>query len=216
MADKSQAALLANIPVTSLIQNVASRSPAPGGGSVAALAGSLGASLGAMVTRLTIGKKKYKEVEEEMRALQNELLPLRDKLREAIDEDTFAFDEVMAAFDLPAGTDAEKAAKAEAIDRANQSAAKVPLSVMQMSLEAAKHLVPVADKGNVNSISDVGVAGLCLRTAFDGAKLNVLINIKDMEDSEFKRSMQGQVAELTEAMEPLLDTVAKRVAERLG
>ncbi len=215
MADKSQAALLANIPVASFIQNVASRSPAPGGGSVAAMAGSLGASLGAMVCRLTIGKKKYKEVEEEMRLLEKQLLPLRDKLREAIDEDTFAFDDVMAAFDLPKETPEEQRVRNQAIEQANQHAAQVPFTVMEYVFEAAGYLVPVAQKGNSNSISDVGVAGLCLHTAFEGAKLNVLINIKDIEPSPWKCSMEEKVADLSEKIAPLLTAVTASVDERL-
>jgi formiminotetrahydrofolate cyclodeaminase len=215
MADKSQAALLANIPLSSFIQNVASRSPAPGGGSVAAFAGSLGAALGAMVCRLTIGKKKYKEFEEEMRTIEKSLLPLRDKLRDIVDEDTFAFDDVMAAFDLPKDSEEEISTRINAIDNANRKAAEVPLEVMKISLKAVEYLLPVAEKGNVNSISDVGVAGLCFSTAFEGAKLNVLINIKDMEPSQWKEQIEGELKELTTSINPLLNSVKNAVDERI-
>ncbi len=216
MADKSQASLLANIPVSSFIQNVASRSPAPGGGSVAAFAGSLASALGGMVCRLTIGKKKYAEVEETMRSVEKDILPLRDKLRDAIDEDTFAFDEVMAAFDLPKSTPEESTERDQAILAASEKAAEVPLSAMKMSLEIARLLVPVAQGGNVNSISDVGVAGLCALTAFEGAKLNVLINIKEMGDTPFKARMRDEVKNLTAEAMPLLDTIKRTVEERLA
>ncbi|PKP72680.1 MAG: hypothetical protein CVT84_17490 [Alphaproteobacteria bacterium HGW-Alphaproteobacteria-6] len=111
MTQISLASYLANLPVACFIENVAAKSPAPGGGSVAALSGALGAGLGAMVCRLTIGKKKYKDVEDELRAAEEKLAPLVEKLRDLVDEDTFAFNRVMAAFDLPQGTDGEKAAR---------------------------------------------------------------------------------------------------------
>jgi formiminotetrahydrofolate cyclodeaminase len=215
MSQKSQAGLLANIPLASFIQNVASRSPAPGGGSVAALSGSLGAALGSMVCRLTIGKKKYKEFEDEMRRIEKELLPARDIFKDLIDKDTFAFDEVMLAFDLPKETDDEIKIRDEAVNDANKKAASVPFEVMQLSFKTAELIQFVAKNGNVNSVSDVGVAGLSLDTAFKGAKLNVLINIKDMEDSPWKEKMVKDVDALTGKFDPIAQNIQKSVAERL-
>ncbi|MBN2724148.1 MAG: cyclodeaminase/cyclohydrolase family protein [Deltaproteobacteria bacterium] len=216
MADKSQASLLAYLPLASFIQNVSSRSPAPGGGSVAALSGSLGASLGAMVCRLTIGKKKYKEVEDLMRNTEKLLLPLRDKLRDLIDDDTQAFDSVMEAFGLPDGTPEEKKIKDEQIMLASQKAAMVPLHVMKKCLEAVELLKDVAHYGNVNSISDAGVANYCLKTGFEGAKLNVLINTKDMEDSQWKSEVMNEVKELSVVFEDAYNINDRFVLERLG
>ncbi len=208
--DKSQAALLANIPVASFIQNVASRSPAPGGGSVAALAGSLAAGLGAMVCRLTVGKKAYKDVEDEMRRLEKEFLTLRDKLRDNVDEDTFAFDDVMAALQMPDGPE-----KDAALEEASRRAAEVPLNTMELAVQTARLLVPVAEKGNVNSISDVGVGFHSLRTAFYGGMLNVRINTKDMPNSEWKKSVMERVMELRQEFESLFEKGTGAVHRKL-
>lgn len=216
MADKSNASLLGNIPVASFIQNVSSRSPAPGGGSVAALAGSLGAALGTMVCRLTIGKKKYKDVEETMRNLEKDMLPLRDTLKDLIDRDTEAFDMVMAAFELPSETPEEKLEKEKAVALASMQAAEVPLEVMKNCLQGVQILTQVAESGNVNSISDAGVANLCFRTGFEGAKLNVLINIKGLEDSEWKQKMEKEVSELTIKFNEMTALSEKSVMERLA
>lgn len=215
MADKSNASLLGNIPVASFIQNVSSRSPAPGGGSVAALAGSLGAALGTMVCRLTIGKKKYKDVDEVMRQYEKDMLPVRDILKDLIDKDTDAFDTVMAAFELPSDTSEEKVEKEKAIVQASMLAAEVPLEVMNNCLKGAEILTNVAEFGNVNSISDAGVANLCFKTGFEGAKLNVLINIKELEDSEWKQNIEAQVRVLTEKFNDVFVKNEKHVMGRL-
>ncbi|MBU1221758.1 cyclodeaminase/cyclohydrolase family protein [Myxococcota bacterium] len=216
MADKSNASLLGNIPVASFIQNVSSRSPAPGGGSVAALAGSLGAALGTMVCRLTIGKKKYKDVDEIMRQHEKDMLPIRDILKDLIDKDTDAFDMVMAAFDLPSDTPEEKADKETAIVQASMQAAEVPLEVMKNCLAGAEILTNVAEFGNVNSISDAGVANLCFKTGFEGAKLNVLINIKDLVDSEWKQNIETELHVLTDKFNEIFVKNEKHVTGRLS
>jgi formiminotetrahydrofolate cyclodeaminase len=216
MPDKSQAALLVNIPVTSFIQNVASRTAAPGGGSVAAMAGSLGAGLGIMMTRLTIGRKKYKEHEDEMRSMQKDLLPLRDKLKDLIDKDTFAFDQVMAAIKMPKDTQEQKKTREEAMLKANKNAALVPLEVMKHSVKTIEYLVEIAKKGNVNSISDAGVANLCLHTAFEGAKLNVLINTKNMEATDWKKQLIKEVEELSQNFSDRYSEISSTVNSKLA
>lgn len=215
MSDISFASHLVNLPVACFLENVASKSPAPGGGSVAALSGALGAGLGAMVCRLTIGKKKYKDVEAEMRAAEEKLAPLVERMRNAIDEDTFAFNAVMAAFDLPQDTDEQKVARDAAVQKATLSAAAVPLSVMQAALSAIEALVPVAAHGNVNSISDVGVGAYSLVCAFHGARLNVEINLKDLPESEEKKRMLQEKDAMVFVFDEIANKIQNTVQERM-
>jgi len=215
MAQISLASHLANLPVACFIENVAAKSPAPGGGSVAALSGALGAGLGAMVCRLTIGKKKYKDVEDELRAAEEKLAPLVEKLRDLVDEDTFAFNEVMAAFDLPQGTEEEKAARQAAVDGATLAAAAVPFRVMQAADAALAALVVVAEKGNLNSVSDAGVAALSLSTCFHGARMNVEINLKDLPASGQKAGMVDGVAGMAGPFDVRCTQILGIVAQRM-
>ena len=207
MSNISLASHLVNLPVACFIENVVSKSPTPSGGSVATLSSALGAGLGAMVCRLTIGKKKYKDVEDEMRAAEEKLAPLIERMRNAVDEDTFAFNEVMAAFDLPQDTDEQKSARDAAVQKATLAAAAVPLSVMQAALAALQAMEPVAAKGNANSISDVGVGALSLACAFHGARMNVEINLKDLPESEEKSRMLRE----RDAMVPVFDELANKI-----
>ncbi|PKN27521.1 MAG: methenyltetrahydrofolate cyclohydrolase [Deltaproteobacteria bacterium HGW-Deltaproteobacteria-22] len=215
MAQISLASYLANLPVACFIENVAAKSPAPGGGSVAALSGALGAGLGAMVCRLTIGKKKYKDVEDELRAAEEKLAPLVEKLRDLVDEDTFAFNRVMAAFDLPQGTDEEKASRQAAVDQATLEAAAVPFTVMQAADAALGALTVVAEKGNLNSVSDAGVAALSLSTCFHGARMNVEINLKDLPASGQKAAMVEGVAGMAGPFDVCCAQILGIVAQRM-
>ncbi len=215
MAKISLASYLANLPVACFIENVAAKSPAPGGGSVAALSGALGAGLGAMVCRLTIGKKKYKDVEDELRAAEEQLAPLVERLRDLVDEDTFAFNDVMAAFELPQDTEEQKAARQAAVEAATLAAAAVPWKVMQAADEALAALVVVAEKGNLNSVSDAGVAALSLSTCFHGARMNVEINLKDLPASPQKDEMTAGVARLAAPFDARCKTILDTVDTRM-
>jgi formiminotetrahydrofolate cyclodeaminase len=199
MPDKAKASLLAYRPVASFVQNVASRSPAPGGGSVAALAGSLGAALTIMVSRLTIGKKAYADVENDMRRIEEIGKEHRDKLLELVDKDTDAFDAVMEAMRMFDDTPEQQVAKEKASLEATLGAIQIPLTVMELAVSMLPHTLEVANKGNINSISDIGVAGMMLRNALEGAAMNVMINLPGMEDKtkaeEFRSRMEKLLAE---------------------
>ena len=160
-------------------------SAAPGGGSVAALCGALGAGLAAMVANLTHNKKGYEGVWTSMDGSARKGQELKDRLLRAVDDDTAAFNEVMTAFGLPKKSDEDKARRAAAIEAGNQKATLVPLSV----LEAANEVLALAEgalqDGNQNSLSDAGVAALMGRSAADGAYYNVLINLKGLSDAAF-------------------------------
>jgi formiminotetrahydrofolate cyclodeaminase len=198
MSEKAKASLLAYRPVASFVQNVASRSPAPGGGSVAALAGALGAALTTMVCRLTIGKKQYARVESDLRKVEEYSKDIRDRFLELVDKDSDAFDAVMDAMRLPEDSSEQKSAKDKASHEANLRAIQVPLEVMDLAVSVLPKTLEVAQKGNINSISDVGVAGMMLRSALEGAAMNVMINLPNFADktkaTEFKSQMETQLA----------------------
>jgi len=198
----------AGIGLNEFIESLAAPTPTPGGGSVAALSGALGVSLLSMVAGLTIGKKGYEAVQAEIAQAKAALEPMRAQFLALVDEDARAFDKVMAGFKLPKNTDAEKAARSAAIQDANKGACEVPLKTMALAVEALKHGLVIAEKGNKNSITDAGVAGFCLKTALQGALLNVFVNLPGIKDEDFvtnRKSMAvrlvQQAKELTAAIE---------------
>ncbi len=185
--------------------------PAPGGGSVAALNGALSASLTAMVASLTIGKKKYREYDELMKDIAQEAQDLKYFYLNAVDEDTDAFNEIMEAFSLPKKTDEETEARNLAVQNATKKATLVPFSVLENTKRLADLAMEVAQKGNKNSLSDSGVAGLTAYSACMGAYYNVLINLSGIEDEGFKneilekaRFIKENVLAVTSGIEDLL------------
>jgi glutamate formiminotransferase/formiminotetrahydrofolate cyclodeaminase len=173
---------LASMTVTGFDDELASSSPAPGGGSVAALAASMAAGLSSMVAALTFGKKGYTEHNERMEQIGVAAQALKDRLLAAMDDDTAAFDRVMACFRLPKGTDQEKAARQAAIEAATKEATLIPLSVLEACPEILELVGDLEAHGNQNSLSDAGVGGLMARAGAYGAYYNVLINLKGIED----------------------------------
>lgn len=175
---------------------LSSDSPAPGGGSVAALCGALGGALAAMVANLTVGKKGLEASWGPMKELAPRGQELKDWFLWAVDEDTRAFNRVMDAFRLPGKSPAEAAAKERAVQEATQRAAEVPLSVLERSLEVFALAEQAVAQGNPNSVSDAGVAALCARTCAEGAYLNVVINLKSLTDAAWVESTRAKAAEL--------------------
>ncbi len=173
---------LAGLSVDGFVDELASDSPAPGGGSVAALAASMSAGLSAMVAALTHGKKGYAEFYPLMEEVGVEAQAAKDALLAAVDDDTAAFDRVMAAMRLPKASEAQKAARQAALEAANQDATLVPLGVLERCPRLLELAAIVAEKGNQNSLSDAGVAGLAARAGAVGAYYNVLINLRGIED----------------------------------
>lgn len=177
--------VLVRMNLQQFADETASESPAPGGGSIAAYVGVLGASLGTMVANLSSHKKGWDERWKEFSDYAVQGQALKDQLLQLVDEDTRAFNKIMDAFSLPKTTEAEKAARKVAIQQATRYAIEVPLKVMQVSLQSFDVIKAMAEKGNPNSVSDAGVAALCARTAVYGAWLNVRINAAGYEDKEF-------------------------------
>jgi len=175
---------------------LASDSPAPGGGSAAALAASLGAALAAMVARLTVGREKYAAVGDDMARVLAEAETLRGALHRQVAVDARAYDGVMAAMKLPKKSDAEKKARADAIEAAGKRAAEVPLESARLSLRAARLGAEAAEKGNRNAASDACVAVLLARAGLRGACFNVRINLPMLKDEAWKKKALDEVASL--------------------
>jgi glutamate formiminotransferase / formiminotetrahydrofolate cyclodeaminase len=173
-----------------------SDSPAPGGGSVAALVGALGVSLGGMVANLSASKQGWDARIPEFSAVARDAQRLKDELLYLVDEDTAAFNKVMDAFRLPKDSDEEKAARSAAIQTANTYAAQVPLKVMETAFAAYGVVAAMAENGNPASITDAGVGALCIHTCIQGAGLNVRINLGSLKDEAIKLELAGKVARL--------------------
>jgi len=165
--------------------SVASSTPTPGGGSVAAAAGALAAALASMVCRLTVTKKKYEGVRDELMGVCDKSEKLRRELTELIEKDGQAFDKVMAAYALAKGGDPEMAARASAISEASKGAALVPMTVVERAQEVLDLAAMVAEKGNRNSITDAGVSALMALAALEGAAYNARINLLSVSDAAF-------------------------------
>lgn len=216
MVERAQASKLAYLPVAGFIQHTASRSPTPGGGAVAALSGSLGASLLIMVCRLSLGKKKLAHLEEAMRGRVEALMPLRDRLRELVDEDAAAFDGVMAAYGLPSGTEEEKSARAAAIASGYAAATQVPLEVARQCLAGLEQAGGIAAEGSENALSDAAVAGLALHTGFHGALYNVRINLPELPPGDLRQEAEAALAEWPARADALAAAARSAVEARLG
>ncbi len=171
-------------------------SPAPGGGSTAALCGALSSSLSSMVSNLTVGKKGYEDVQDEVKAIAVKAQSLKDEFLKAVDLDTQAFNNLMDAYKMRKKTEEEKAEREKAVEKASKEATLVPFTVLEKSLEALKLAKEIAQKGNKNSLSDAGVAGLAAQTAAEGAYYNVKINLPSIQDADFKSKIKRQATSL--------------------
>lgn len=173
-----------NKTIAAYLTELSSSSPTPGGGNVAALCGSLASSLGVMVCNLTVGKKKYIDVEAEIKEILNEISSFSDTFVTLAQDDNAAFDAVMDAFKLPKETDEQKKHRHDMIESATLGAAAVPASVIANCSLLLPFLSRIAEIGNQNSLSDAAVAIALVRTAAEGAYLNVLINCSALADAE--------------------------------
>lgn len=190
---------LKSLSVKEFIDKVTGNDPVPGGGSVSALNGSLAASLAAMVANLTVGRKKYAEVNDEMEQISARMTEQSAKLLADVDRDAEAYDRVFAAFKLPKETDEEKAVRREAIQRETKYAAEVPMEVARTASELLPMIDAAARRGNSNAVTDATVAMMCARTAVIGALLNVRINLTSITDEAFVKTMTEEADHLEAA-----------------
>jgi formiminotetrahydrofolate cyclodeaminase len=200
--------------VEEFVNELSRSSPAPGGGSVAALNGALAAGLSSMVANLTMGKSGYAKVKDEMTKIADAGQYIKDRLLRAVDDDTFAFNKVMACFGLPKGPE-----KDAAVLEANKNATMVPLSVVETALEVLNLAAAVQARGNQNSLSDAGVAILSARSAAMGAYYNVLINLAGIDDkgfvSDVKRRADSLIQEICKRCDELDAEILKKLREPL-
>jgi len=206
---------LVDLTCTDFVDELASDSPAPGGGSVSALCGALSAGLSAMVAALTQGKKGYEAVQGDLAEVAARAHRLKDEFLIDVDRDTDSFNELMAAMRLPKKTDEDIAARDEAIRRATQHATLVPLGVLERSLRVFELAAVVAAKGNQNSLSDAGVAALAARTCAEGAFYNVVINLQGLAPSDFTRDTRARAQVALERARTLAGQIAAEVEGKL-
>jgi len=201
--------------IEEFLEGLASKSATPGGGSAAAIMGAMGAALVSMVCNLTVGKKNYESVSEEMAALLPRLEDLRHRLIDMVAADVDAFDQVMAAYGLPKETDADKKSRSAAIQEALQNATRVPLQCAHACVEIIKLALIAAEKGNKNVISDAGVAVVAAHAALRSAALNVQVNIGTIKDEAFVTHAGRELENLMDGMEQLTDEIYQMVRQKL-
>jgi len=207
--------MLTEKPVTTFLDELASSAPAPGGGSVAALSGALGAALVSMVCNLTVGKEKYADVQEDVEALLEKSEALRKELTDLLEEDVRAYTTYSKAAKMPRETEEQKAERAQAMQEALQVATNVPLRIAEAAVKVMELCRPVAEKGNVWAVSDAGVAVLMAEAALRSAALNVLINLGSLKDKEFAAQKRAKLDRLLEGKGVMRDEIYDLVVEKL-
>ncbi len=200
----------------SFLDDVAAATAAPGGGSAAAYAGALGAALVEMVSGLTIGKKKYADVEAEMQAIRSQALMLRKELTNAVEDDAAAFEAVMGAFKLPKETEEQQKARRAAIHIATVNAAHVPLHTVQNAVKVMELAATCAKDGNLNAISDAMSGAAMARAALTAAGYNVRINLNSLEDKSAGEKMLKELQELEKQADTIEKEIRKTMEERGG
>jgi len=191
-------------------------SPAPGGGSVAALMGALGVSLGGMVANLSAGKRGWDDKINYFSGWAVKAQGLKDELLSLVDEDTVAFNKVINAFAMPKDSAEEKAARSAAIEHATKHAAEVPLKVMETAAKSYQLFFEMAEKGNPASVSDVGVGAFATRACIEGAALNVKINLGQLKDEKFKSAFVERVRKISADSDARFKEINDVVEEKLG
>jgi len=211
--------LLIEKSVKDFVEAVASKAPAPGGGSVAALTGSLGSALTAMVGNLTLGRKAYNALDEDKQKELDENFKkaneLVERLNQLVDEDTESFNGVMAAFKMPKDTEEQKAERSKAIQEATKEALEVPLDTAKRCLDVLKLQKVFAEYGNPNAITDVGVGALLGYSGLEGALFNVRINLAGLKDEGYVEKINKECEEILNEGNSIKEEVLKIVYSKL-
>ena len=202
---------LQDLTLKEFLEKTYGKEPVPGGGSISALCGALAASLGEMVTALTIGRKKYADVEEEMLTYAPQMETARRHFLNFIDEDADAYQLVFNAYKLPKETEEEQKIRHDKIQEATLKASLVPLRVAETAVGIMDAIFQIGSKGNRNAVTDACVAMMCARTAALGAILNVRINLSGLDDQEKVKDLENKCMALQDEAQvkeaSLLDTV---------
>jgi formiminotetrahydrofolate cyclodeaminase len=203
-------------PMAGFIDKLASSSPEPGGGAASAAAAALGAALVSMVGNLTVGKEKYADVQDRVAELLEASEETRRELEDLVQKDTEVYGVLAAAFKMPRETDEEKAKRNEAVQWALRGATAVPFAIAEKCLEVAKLSEVAAEIGNVNAVSDAGVAALLAEAGAQCAALNVKINLNSIDDKDFVREKWEAIKDILSRSELLREKVVKVTYEKLG
>ncbi len=203
-------------PIRHFLDKLASKSPEPGGGSVAALTGALGAGLVSMVCSLTVGKEKYKDVQPQIDALLKESEKLRQEMQDLIQKDTEAYGSLSDVYKMPKNTDAEKAARTEKMQEALKKACQVPFEIGLKSLEVAQLARRAADIGNVLAVSDAGVAVLLAQACAQSAALNVKINVNSIKDEAYNKDVWTRMQDILKQVAALEKAVMETTYKKMG
>jgi methenyltetrahydrofolate cyclohydrolase len=204
-----------DILVPAFLDDLASSSPAPGGGGAAAVTGAMGAALVSMVCNLTIGRQRYAQVEDEMRAQLDRAESLRAELQQLAEDDVAAFNRLSAAYKLPRVTDSDIAIRKDAIQESLKRATEVPLRTARAAAAILPLCPPVAERGNQAAVSDIGVAALLAHAAVRSALLNVEINLRTIEDALYINQVRAEVDRLTEHLSAEAEQVQQLVSSKI-
>ncbi|MEG1621689.1 MAG: cyclodeaminase/cyclohydrolase family protein [Oscillospiraceae bacterium] len=206
---------LVDMKIADFAELLSSASPAPGGGSAAALEGAIGASLTAMVASLTIGKKKYAEYDELAQETLKTAIALKNKFIDVIDRDTEAFNGMSAVFAMPKETESEKSARQDAMQSALKNCTKTPFEMMELSLATLELTSSIVGKSNKSASSDLGVSALSIKAAVQGAWLNILINIGGIKDENFTGEYRKKGELILAKALPLADEIYDEILKNL-
>ena len=197
------------------VEVLASKAPVPGGGGASAMVGALATALGNMVGSLTVGKKKYAAVEEEMRALKDRCDRLQKDFLHLVERDAEVFEPLARAYSMPKNTEEEKAEKARVMEIVLRDACSVPMEIMEKCCEAIDIIAVFAEKGSVIAISDAGVGAAFAKAALKGASLNVYINTKSMADRALAAELNAKCDRMLEEYSGKADAIFDSVLGRL-
>lgn len=203
------------VPCNEFVDVLGSKAPVPGGGGASALVGAVGTALGNMVGALTVGKKKYADVEEEMKELMAKATTLQDELLHLIERDAEVFEPLSKAYGMPRETEEEKAEKARVMEIVLKDACSVPMEIMEKCCEAIDLIVEFAAKGSALAISDAGVGAAFCKAALEGASLNVYINTKSMKNWEYAEELNRKCDEMLAVYTVKADEIFRNVLGRL-
>jgi formiminotetrahydrofolate cyclodeaminase len=212
---KERIGMIKDKTIQQFLDELASKSPTPGGGSAAAIMGAMGAALVSMVCNLTIGKKNYEAVEAEMNGILAQAEDLRAQLMDMVRADVEVFNKVMGAYGLPKETDEQKAARSQQIQLALREATDVPIECAKACAEVIRLSKIVAEKGNRNVVSDAGVAVVAGYAALKSAALNVYVNVGSIKDEKFVSSRLDALSGILSGMDTLNEEIFQTVKSKL-
>ena len=207
--------MIESMRIQEFLDVLSSKEPVPGGGGASALAGALGNALGQMVANLTIGKKKYAQVEDEIKELAERMKGIQGQFTALADQDAKVFAPLAKCYSLPSGTEEEKAYKAEVMEARLLDASLVPMEIMEKASEMLEIMDILADKGSRMAVSDVGVGVQFIRTALLGAVMNVYINTKSMKNRGKAEEMNEKAERLIREGTEAADRIYQKVLEQL-